>query len=134
MSQEAVDVVRRIYEATTRGDPAAALALISPDVEIRYRGVVPDLHGRDFHGHVGIAEMLGTITAEFSEFETRAEELHDAGDRVVVVVYQRGTGKLSGAPSEKRVGQVWTVHDGKGVRWEIYRDRDEAMAAAGLSP
>lgn len=100
---------------------------------MNYRGVVPDLAGRDLRGHAGVAELMTTITAEFSEFEAHPEEIIDAGDRVVVVVFQRGRGRASGAEVERRVGQVWTVCDGKAVRWQIFKDRSEALEAVGLS-
>jgi ketosteroid isomerase-like protein len=133
MSEQNVEVIRSLYDATARGDAAAALSLIDPDIEINYRGAVPDLHGRDLQGHAGMAEVMATITGEFSEFHAEPEELIDAGDRVVVVVFQRGRGKASGLDVERRVGQVWTVADGSAIRWQIFNDREEALAAAGLS-
>ena len=133
MSQEDLDVVRRLYDASGRGDTAAALALFDSDVEINYRGVVPDLAGKDLYGPAGVAEVMTTITGDFSEFEARPEELIDAGDKVVAVVHQWGVGRASGIRVERRVGQVWTVRDGKVVRWEIYEDRDEALEAARRS-
>jgi ketosteroid isomerase-like protein len=54
-------------------------------------------------------------------------------DKVVVVVFQRGVGRTSGVPVERRVGQMWTVRDGRAVRWQIFKDREEALAAAGRS-
>ncbi len=119
MSREPVEVIESLYAATGRGDVAAALALIDPEVEINYRGVVPDLYGRDLNGHEGVGEVMGTITSEFSEFEARPEEILDADGKVVVVVFQRGVGRASGIPVERRVGQVWTVRDGMAVRWQI---------------
>ena len=133
MSTEHVEVIEGLYAATGRGDVAAALALIDPEVEINYRGVVPDLYGRDLHGHPGVSEVMATITGEFSEFEAGLEEIFDAGDKVVVVVFQRGVGRASGVPVERRVGQVWTVRDGMVLRWQIFKDRAEALEAAGLA-
>ena len=133
MSAEPVEVIEGLYAATGRGDVAAALALIDPEVEINYRGVVPDLYGRDLSGHEGVGEVMATITSEFSEFEAAPEEILDADDKVVVVVFQRGVGRASGIPVERRVGQVWTVRDGMAVRWQIFKDRAEALEAAGIS-
>jgi ketosteroid isomerase-like protein len=133
MPTETVEVIESLYAATGRGDAAAALALIDPEVEINYRGVVPDLYGRDLHGHEGVGEVMATITSEFSEFQASPEEILDADDRVVVVVFQRGVGRASGIPVERRVGQVWTVRDGMAVRWQIFKDRAEALEAAGIS-
>ena len=76
---------------------------------------------------------MGTITAEFGEFEAHSEEILGAGDKVVVVVFQRGIRKASGAAVERRVGQVWTVREGKAIRWQVFKDRAEALEAAGVS-
>ena len=126
-------LIRSLYEATARGDAEAALSLIDPEIEINYRGVVPDLHDRDLQGHAGVAEVMASVTGEFSEFHAEPEELIDAGDHVVVVVYQRGRGKASGVEVERRVGQVWTVANGSAVRWQIFNDREEALSTVGLS-
>ena len=133
MSQENVETIRALYDATAAGDTGAALARIDPDIEINYRGVVPDLRGRDLRGHAGVAELMATITGEFSDFEAHPEEVIDGGEHVVVVVFQKGTGRVSGATVERRVGQVWTVRDGRAVRWRIFKDKAEALEAAGLS-
>ena len=61
-----------------------------------------------------------------------AEEIFNAGSSVVVVVRERGRGKGSGAPFEQRMAQVWTFARGRIVRWELFRDRDAALEAAGL--
>ena len=120
------------------GNPAAypewwpGLALIDPEIQVEHRGVVPELVGRDFQGHEGVGEVMATVLAEFSEFETRVEEIIDAGDDVVVISFQRGVGRISGAEVEKRLPQVWTVRDGRVVRWLIVRKREEALRAAGL--
>jgi ketosteroid isomerase-like protein len=39
VSAENVEIVRRLYEAYARGDFAAALELLDPEIEIEYRGI-----------------------------------------------------------------------------------------------
>ena len=133
MSQENVETIQALYDATAAGDTGAALARIDPEIEINYRGVVPELKDRDLRGHAGVAELMTTITGEFSDFEAHPEEIIDGGEHVVVVVFQRGTGRVSGATVERLVGQVWTVREGRAVRWRIFTDKAEALEAAGLS-
>jgi ketosteroid isomerase-like protein len=58
---------------------------------------------------------------------------HDAGDKVVTVVRQRGQSKTSGLPVDMAFGQVWTIRDGKSTRMEMYADPVEALEAMGLS-
>jgi len=60
------------------------------------------------------------------------KSLHDAGDKVVAFMRQRGTSKAAGMPVEMSFAQVFTIRDGKESRMEMYSDRDEALAANGL--
>ena len=70
----------------------------------------------------------------WESFHGELEELIDAGDKVVSAVMMRGKGKGSGVDVEMRVFQVWTVRDSQVVRLVGgYRDRSEALEAAGLS-
>jgi hypothetical protein len=42
-------------------------------------------------------------------------------------------GKTSGAEVDMRRGQVLTLRDGKVVRWRLFRTKEEALEAVGLS-
>ena len=54
-------------------------------------------------------------------------------DRVFVRVRMAGHGAESGIPFEMEVGHVVTLDDGKIRRLEVYRNRADALKAAGLS-
>ena len=56
----------------------------------------------------------------------------DAGDQVVGLVFQRGRIRGSHDPIEQRIGYVWGVRDGKGVRIQVYFSWEEALEAGGL--
>jgi hypothetical protein len=49
----------------------------------------------------------------------------------VVIGVARGTG-ASGVPIELRQGYVWTIENGRAIRFRWFNDPEEAMAAAGL--
>jgi ketosteroid isomerase-like protein len=48
-------------------------------------------------------------------------------------LHQRAVGKASGAPVDIHIGQVWTLRNGKAVRWRIYKSKAEALSAVGAS-
>jgi ketosteroid isomerase-like protein len=137
MSQENVELLWRAAEAFNRGDMEGALALIDPPPEFE---LVPS---RDLT--VGVGDVSGVQQGpegmrrglEFwEEFEDRHFEVHeliDAGDRVFAWATLRGRGKRSGAETSWDVWAVWTVRDGRFVRWETFADRGAALEAAGLS-
>ena len=58
--------------------------------------------------------------------------MHDAGDKVVAVVRQRGLSKATGVPVEMHLAHVLTYQDGKTIRNEMYANPAEALEAAGL--
>ena len=69
----------------------------------------------------------------FEEFRWEAEELIDAGDRVVVVIRARGRARGGGVDLDHRFGALYTLRDGKIVRLQWFDDKAEALEAVGLS-
>ena len=70
----------------------------------------------------------------WDDYEIDAEEIIDVGPSVVVAVHERGRGRGSGVPFERRWAQVWTFQRGKILRWGLFRDMAEALEAVGISP
>ena len=69
----------------------------------------------------------------WQDYRLDAEEVIDAGSSVVVLVRERGRGKGSGAPFDRRWAQVWTFSRGRIIRWELFADAARAFQAVGLS-
>jgi ketosteroid isomerase-like protein len=69
----------------------------------------------------------------WSDFHRVIEELTDAGDDQVVVFFRlQGTARASGVPVDEGVATLFRLREGRLHRMVVYRDRDEALAAAGL--
>jgi ketosteroid isomerase-like protein len=131
MSQENVEIVRRCVELFNRRDVAQAIELLDPDIELDLSRNVfnPDI----YRGHAGIERWRSVVEDVWDDFHGVAEELIDAGDKVVAAVTMRGKGKESGVDVKMQVFQVWTLRDSKVVRLVGgYRDRSEALEAAGV--
>jgi uncharacterized protein len=132
MSKENVEVVRRAYEAFNRGDRDAAVADVAADCEYVASGAVPGATGT-YRGPEGYKHFTEWLLGEFNDVRVEINETIDAGDRVVVSVTSRGSGKHSGAEASWVTWQVWTLRDGKAVRGEGFSSRRAALEAAGLS-
>jgi ketosteroid isomerase-like protein len=129
MSQENVEIVRSGYAAP---DPLTKFAeRIAPDVEFDFTALFPDrpvLRGTGaVQRFIDVGPWGGTIRFE-------PERFFDVDDeRVLVFVRVTATGRESGAPAEARAAHEFTIRDGLLVRFKAYRDRSEALEAAGLS-
>ena len=132
MSQENVEVVRRLYAEFNRsGRPE--LDILDPAV-VWYQ---PDEIGGgrgSYHGHEGVLHAIGEMQATFDHFQAVPEQFIEAGgDRILVLARHRGTGRGSGVPVDAPVGHVLTLRDGKVIEWRAYLDRAGALQAVGLS-
>lgn len=131
MSQEKVEVMRRVFDDWGRGDFRPAVELFDPHVLLVLRPGFPDA-GR-YLGPEEIANyMRRYLLVSWSDLALEADELVDAGDSVVVHVRQRGVGLGSGAVTELRYFQVWTFRGDAVIRIESIREREEALDAVGL--
>lgn len=131
MSQENVEIVREGYERfAATGEFVADLATDD------FVWDMSNFHGwpeqQVYEGADGVGAFIGEWVEAWDDWELELEALHDAGDKVVALVHQRGTSKTGGMPVEMAFAQVFTLRGGKNARMEMYSDRAEALEAAGL--
>jgi ketosteroid isomerase-like protein len=133
MSQENVEIVRSMYRP---GDPSQFFELLHEGVQVDVSKLPllpdhPDLIG----GKEAALDLYRDFWGTWAEYVLEPVEIIDAGqDRVIVVQDERGKGKGSGAPFERRRWAVlYTLRDAKIVRIEHFRERRDALEAAGLS-
>ena len=132
MSQENVEVVRKLFAAWNTGDRAQVLELVDP-------GIVIDATRRVFNpttseGMEGVQRMLSDLDDVWDRFQADPSmEFIDAGERVVVVGGCAGKARPSGAEVDQSYAGIWTIRGGRVIRWELgYEDRRAALEAAGL--
>jgi ketosteroid isomerase-like protein len=130
MSQENVEIVRRAIETFNREGVEAALEYFDAGVE--WLGPPEWLEEHLYEGHDGIRRIASVWGENFDEYRLDPEKFIDAGDEVVALVFQRGRIKGSTDLIEQRIGYVWEVRNGKGVRVQVYFSWEDALEAAGL--
>jgi ketosteroid isomerase-like protein len=135
MSQENVEIVRAVYERWNEGDLRASVDVFDPKVLL----VVPSGWGPNLSEggtHLG-TEAIAAYTREFllgtwAELTMEADEIEAAGECVLASVRVRGVGRTSGVPAEMHYFQLWSFRGRKVIRFESFRERAEALEAAGL--
>jgi ketosteroid isomerase-like protein len=133
MSQENVEIVRRGYELYAAGDLDGVAALFSADAEAGAGGLgVAGTAAGTRYGPEGFLRATEEAVEAFEDYRTEAEDFIDAGAAVVVPVVITGRGRASGANMEMRLAHLWALRNGKVIRGEVYRTREEALEAAGL--
>ena len=85
-----------------------------------------------YEGAEGTERFMAEWLAAWDEWSLDAESFHEADDKVVAVMRQRGRSKASGLEIDMRFAQVWTMRDGLTTRMQMYADPPEAFAAAGV--
>jgi ketosteroid isomerase-like protein len=126
MSEQNVELVRRIYDAWRREE--SARDLIAADVEYVNPSYAVEPGTR--RGRRSFAVVRDT----YDDFELDIERYVDAGEEdVVVLARYRGSGRVSGVPVEGEHGYVWTVKDGLAVRFQWFQSHREALEAADVS-
>jgi ketosteroid isomerase-like protein len=132
MSQENVDVMRRMLDAFNRGDVAAVTATFEENCELHEPPETPDTPTAGFRGHDGIREWM-TNLREVAGVQFEPTSSAASGAVIFSEWIARGVGHGSGVPIEWTSFVVLHVRVGKIVRAQAFLSRDQALEAAGLS-
>jgi ketosteroid isomerase-like protein len=130
MSQENVEIVRKAFEAVAVGDRERALSYADPAMVVDATRRV--FNPATYRGTEGLRQMLADMDEVWKSLRPEPREFLDMGDRVVVVGRMVAKGKGSGVEVEREFAGVWTVRNGRIVRWDLFSDRAEALEAAGV--
>ena len=129
MSQENVQIVRHGYELLESRDIEAWIGLFDADVEAHDLAGIPDEPIR--RGHDALREWVAMMEEIWVDPRYEPEEFIEAGEFIVVAVRATARGRGSGVPLDIPIFQVFEVQGGKIRRLWAYRDRAEALEAAG---
>ena len=130
MSKESVEIVRSFYDAWARDEFPGPIELMDPEVEyVNPAGAVEPGTRR------GLAAFNEAVEKVFEGWETwqmDPEEFRAVRDQVAVVVRYRARGRGSGVEVEGRESALWTLRDGKVLRYAWFHEPADALEAAGV--
>jgi ketosteroid isomerase-like protein len=130
MSQENVEIVRRVYEEVN-ANLDVPVKFLHPDYEFDARDVAADIG--IVRGIEASGEALREYWETFEDFHVDLKEVLHADEEHVVTAVQDG-GRMKGSDAEvwNHLFHVWTFRDGKVVRTSSHTDKHRALEAAGL--
>ncbi len=131
MSQENVEIARRMVEAFNERDVPTLELIFSEDVMMRLIGGFAGLMGTEFRGQAAAGTWMGDWVQTIGG-RVEIETLRDVDDRVMLIATMVTAGTLSGTPAALRYGQVYSFRDGCISRVDSYYLVDEALKAVGL--
>jgi uncharacterized protein len=130
--EQAIIALRGAYAAFNRGDIAAAVEPLDPQIEWIEPAEFPG--GGTYHGQVGAKAYLTQSRESVAEVQSEPEQFIPAGDRIVVFVHARVRAHDSQQWQDVRLADVYTFRDGKAVSMRAFADRQEALRWAGIAP
>ena len=129
MSQENVEVVRRVYEAWNAGDMTALRDLCDPDVVMHHPEGWPE-PGPSVGREAVMRQWEQIRDAWTGDTLEPLMGFIDAADRVVVRDAWRGTGQ--GPDADMEFSRVFTLRERKIIGVDIFWDHAEALEAVRL--
>jgi ketosteroid isomerase-like protein len=130
MSQANIELVHRLLAVYNERSFADNADLIDPDIVWDLSALeLPD--SVRYTGRAEFRKFVETWEEGFSSERVEAEEIIDAGDRVLVMIVHHGRGKTSGIDVSQRYAMVWTLREGRAVRADLFTTREEALEAIG---
>ena len=123
-----VEIVRELYEAFAAADRNRIRAVFADDIEWLQMDGFPN-GGRWVGADVVFNNVLDKLNATWDNWKSIGEEYLDAGDQIVVLGYYSGMHKISGGSFKALFAHVYTLVDGKIVRFEQFTDTAKIVEA-----
>jgi ketosteroid isomerase-like protein len=115
------DIIQGLYDALAAGDVPVVLAGLDGRVEWIDADTFPTA-GTYIGPEAVLNGVFIPLTTDIEGFRVTPSELIEGGDKVVSIGRYSGAWKATGKPFETDFVHVWTLRDGKVVRFRQYAD------------
>jgi ketosteroid isomerase-like protein len=128
MSQANVDLIKNLYAAFARGDAAAVVGAMDPNIVWNEAENFPYADRNPYVGPGAIGEgIFFRLATEWDGFRAQPSEFLDAGDTVVAFGRYKGTYKATGSALNAQFAHVWHLRDAKITTFQQYTDTAQAV-------
>ena len=123
------DIVRGFYDALGRGDVPGVLAKLHEELEWTEAERFPYYSGTWRSPQEVLNKLLVPLSRDWDGFSAKAHDFVAEGDRVVSLGVYSGTSKATGKSMTAPFAHVWTLRDGRIVRFDMYTDTAKVLEA-----
>ncbi len=128
-----LDLVRAVYSTHEERDTPGLLELLADDVVWDTAEHHPYAGDGPWHGHEEVVRnVVDPINHDWVDYVTDVEEILDAGDKIVVTARYRGTYKPTGRRLDAQVCVIYTIEDGRIVRFQQFTDTAQFREVIGV--
>jgi ketosteroid isomerase-like protein len=132
VSEQNVDLLRRVIDAYNAHDIEALIACCDPQIELQPAFAGP-VSGAVYRGHEGLRAWHRDLEDAWEEIRGEPEAYFDLGDETLAFWVLRGRGRQSGAEVAMPSAVVARSRDGLAVYVKGYADREQALTDLGVS-
>jgi ketosteroid isomerase-like protein len=119
---------RETIRAYRDADIEWVLEQTDPQVEISQPAEIPG--ARSYHGRDGMIEALLDWPSQWENFRVEPKRIYSPGDdRVMVEAVHHGRSRTMGIDVEAEIVWLFTLRDGRTLRWEMFMTVEDALAA-----
>jgi ketosteroid isomerase-like protein len=131
MSEQNVELMRRLAEAFTAGDVDAYIALCDPNIELHSTFAAL---GAVYHGYDGVRKWHQDFEDAWGDqIRIEPEAFFDLGELTLAFSVWHGRGRQSGVEVALQAAQVARWRDGALIYIKGYARREDALSELGVS-
>jgi ketosteroid isomerase-like protein len=132
VSDQNVELHRRLYEAFNARDIDSLIALCDPGITVQ--SAFAAVSGTVYHGHDGVRSWQGDLAEAWGgDIRVEAEAYFDLGEHALAFDVLHGRGRHSGAEVALPAAAVTRWRDRQCVYFKAYAHREEALGDLGVS-
>jgi ketosteroid isomerase-like protein len=130
MADRNVEVVRALYDAWAREEFPGPLELLDPEIE--YVNPQDAVEPGTRRGIDEFTSAIERVLEGWATWQMEPERFESVEDQVAVVLRYSARGRSSGVNVEGRESALWTLRDGRVIRYAWFRGPQDALNALGL--
>jgi ketosteroid isomerase-like protein len=122
-------VVQRGHEARSTGRIIDWVETLDPEIEWDISGYPVAGFPKTGTGRNEFVAHVAKYWSMWNDYSQDVKEMMEQGNNVIVVLSEHARLRSSDADLEREVAAVWTIENGKRVRFRAYGSREDALEA-----